>query len=176
MVKQNKSSKVRKTDEMKEKEYYETIKSKFEQLFKEKKETYLEITANKNFSNKLKSQILSNREIIFNFLKEAAPDITGFIKKDYGTEFIVIEIKNEILKLDHIYQTRKYAELFDAKFAFLVSTREIPEEIKRLSKIVFSLLSLPAYKKLVLVQFDNNSKQFVDWFEENLFENEYYWK
>jgi len=166
---QNKSSKDQKINKMKKKNYYEPIKSKFEELFKEKRKTHLEITADRHFSNKLKSQIPSNREIVFHFLKEAAPDITGFVKEYYGPGFIVIEIKDETLKLDHIYQTRKYAELFGARFAFLVSTQEIPEEIKRLSKIVFSLLSLPAYKKLVLVQFDKNANQFVDWFEEKSF-------
>jgi len=159
-----------------EKDYYEPIKKGFEELFNAKRETHLEITANKNFSNKLKEQISDYRHIIFYFLKEVAPDLSGFIRRDYGTEFIVIEVKDEVLKLDHIYQTRKYAELFDARFAFLVSTQEIPEEIKKLSKIIYSLLSLPAYKKLILVQFDKNTNRFVDWFEENPFENEYYWR
>ena len=50
--------------------------------------------------------------ITFYFLKEAAPDITGFIRKQYATEFVVVEIKRNTIKLDDIYQTRKYAELF----------------------------------------------------------------
>ena len=161
---------------MSEKDYYEPIKKRFEDLFNTKRETHLEITANENFSNMLKEQIPDSRHIIFYFLKEVAPDLSGFVRRDYGTEFIVIEVKDEVLKLDHIYQTRKYAELFDARFAFLVSTQEIPEEIKKLSKIIYSLLSLPAYKKLILVQFDKNTNRFVDWFEENPFENEHYWR
>lgn len=159
-----------------EKSYYEPIKKEFENLFSSKGEIYLEITANKTFSNKLKKEIPDHKNLIFYFLKQVAPDITGFIKRTYGTEFIVIDVKDDVIKIDHIYQVRKYVELFDARFAFLISTQEIPEEIKKLSKIVFSLLSLPAYKKLVLVQFDKDQNKFVDWFEENPFKIDYYWK
>jgi hypothetical protein len=159
-----------------EKIYYEPVKKKFEDLFGVKGKTYLEITASKTFSNKLKKEISDYKQLIFYFLDQVAPDITGFIKRTYGTEFIIIEIKDEVLKLDHIYQVRKYAELFDARFAFLVSTEEIPIEIKNLSKITYSLLSLPAYKKLILVQFDKTQNQLIDWFEENPFEIDYYWK
>jgi len=158
-----------------EKIYYGPVKKKFDELFSSKGETYLEITANKTFSNKLKKEIPDYKQLIFYFLDQVAPDITGFIKRTYGTEFIIIEVKDEVIKLDHIYQVRKYAELFDARFAFLVSTHEIPEEIKKLSKIIFPyLFALPAYRRLTLVQFDKNTNQFIDWFEENPFEKE--WK
>lgn len=162
--------------EKNEKSYYEPIKKEFENLFGSKGETYLEITANKTFSNKLKKEIPDHKNLIFYFLKQVAPDITGFIKRTYGTEFIVIDVKDEIIKIDHIYQVRKYAELFDARFAFLVSTQEIPEEIKKLSKIVYSLLSLPACKKLIFVQFDKSQNKLIGWFEENPFEIDYHWK
>jgi hypothetical protein len=161
---------------MKERDYYEPVKSAFEQLFKEKGSAYLEITADKPLSNKLKAEI-RNRDIIFSFLREARPDITGFLKKDeYSTKFIIIEIKDEAIKLDHIYQTRKYAELIDASTVFLVSTVEIPEEIKKLSHIVFTLLSLPSYKKVILCHYNDDSKQIVDWYEKNPFEDDYFWK
>lgn len=153
-----------------ERSYYVPVKEWLGQILKEKFASYhLEITANKKFSNVLKAQIDRNRDLIFHFLKEAAPDITGFVKGEYSREFIVVEIKNQPIKLDDIYQTRKYAELFDARYALLISTEEIPEEIMRLSKVCFPhLLSLPAYKKLTLVHFSNDGKNSV-WFEENPF-------
>jgi len=168
------TDKEKKEKTKKEREYYETIKVKIEEILKMKfNEFYLEITADKKFSNKLKAKISDNRHIIFYFLRDVAPDITGFIKINSFWDFIVIEIKKEVIKLDHIYQTRKYAELFDAKYGLLVSTKEIPEEIKRLSKVVSPyLLSLPAYKTLTLVHFNGKDKQFVDWFPENPFEND----
>jgi len=161
----------------KEKEYYEPIKKKFEELFKGKGEVHLEITANKKFSNKLKAQIGTNRDIIFSFLKEAAPDITGFIKREYSSDFIVVEFKKEKIKLDDIYQTRKYQELFDSKFTFLISLQTIPEEIKRLHKIVYALLYRPSiYCALVLVHYDEEINNFVEWYPENPFEKDLYWR
>jgi len=88
---------------------------------------------------------------------------------------VVIEVKNEEIKLEHIYQARKYAELFDAKFAFLISTEEIPEEIKRLARVVNYLLSLPAYRRLTLIQFSEKINALTDWCPENPFENKYFW-
>ena len=120
---------------MSEKDYYKPIKETLEKLFRSKIKgdiVYLEITAYGNFSNELKRSIPNNLNIIFTFLKgkEFAPDITGFVKKEYYSEFIVVEVKDEPIKLDHLYQIKKYAELLNAKYALLISTHEIPEEIK----------------------------------------------
>lgn len=154
-----------------EREYYKIIEEKLEQLLTTKfKSFYLEITADKKFSNKLKAEVNQYREIVFTFLKEAAPDIAGFIKTEYGSDFLVVEIKRETIKLDDIYQARKYAELFDAKYGLLVSTKEIPDEVKRLSRVVYSLLSLPAYKTLTIVHYDEESKELIQWFPKNPFE------
>jgi len=155
--------------ESNESELYEPIKTKVEEILKARSRTYhLEITAEKPFSNKLKRKISDYREIIFLFLKEVRPDITGFIE-DGLTEFIVIEIKNEPIKLDHIYQVRKYAELLDARYALLVTTEIIPDEIKRLSRVAYTLLSLPAQKRMTLAKFNWETGEFDEWFAENPF-------
>ena len=160
-------------EEMKESQYYESIKVVLQYLLKDKfKEIHLEITAQKKYSNILKSEITKHgyRDIIFRFLKEAAPDITGFIKDDFSSSFIVVEVKNEIIKLDNIYQIKKYADLFDAKYALLISIKEIPEEIKRLAKVIPALLSLNNWmKKIVLVHFNYENKELIDWYPENPF-------
>jgi len=162
---------------VKEKDLYPIIMQKFSGLFKSKGyQIHLEITADKKFSNKLKSVIPDNQQIIFYFLKEVAPDITGFFKGRYNTYLVVIEVKDEKIRLDHIYQMKKYADLFGAKFAFLVSTEEIPEEIKRLTKSIYSILSTPSpYQARVLVYFDEEAQDFRDWHPENPFTQEYYW-
>lgn len=80
-----------------------------------------------------------------------------------------MEIKAEKLKVDDIFQTRKYAELFEAKYALLVTTEEIPEEIKRLSKVVFPLLYLGSYRTFNLVHFDEEAGEFREYFPENPF-------
>src|SRR3990172_4267314 len=105
-----------------ERELYEPVKAQLERLLQSSPvEFHLEITAEKNFSNKLKAAVPQHREIILFFLKEAPPDITGFIRGQYSTDFLVVEIKPEKIKLDDIYQTKKYAELFEAKYVLLVS-------------------------------------------------------
>lgn len=162
----------KKENRKKEKEYYETIKTKLEELLKRRFVNFhLEITANKRFSNRLKAEINPNRNIIFNFLREASPDITGFIKEKYSSDFIVVEIKAGAIKLDDIYQTRKYAQLFNAKYALLISTQEIPEEIKRLAKVTHSLLSSGyGYERINLAHFDTEKEKLSGWFEKNPFE------
>ena len=131
---------------------------------------HLEITANGNFSATLKMQIPEHRDIIFTFLKEVAPDITGFVIKDHTFEFIVVEFKDTKIRLDDIYQTRKYAELFDARYALLVSTEEMPVEIIRLSSVVPYLLPIPGYGKLTLVQLSKDGKSST-WFPTSPFPN-----
>jgi len=161
-----------------EQSYYPVIKQKIFELFQSKgREIYLEITANKRFSNRIKSKIPESRQIIFSFLGDVRPDITGFIVEDIFSDFVIIEIKNERLKLGHIYQARKYADLFEAKFTFLVSSKEIPVEIERLAKVTHSLLyASTIYKSLALTHFDTETESFEDWYPENPFEKEYYWR
>jgi len=171
---------LRQDDSMKkEEEYYPIIKAKLEELLKRKtQDFYLEITANKKFSDKLKVEIRKDRDIIFQFLKEAFPDITGFIKSKYSSDFIVIEFKRERIRLDDIYQTKKYKDLFAAKFAFLVSLEPIPTEIKRLDKAMNDQIlraGLHWTFAFVLVQFDKQEKEFVEWYPENPFEKDFYW-
>lgn len=163
---------------MKEKNYYDVIKKELEKLFKDKeKGVYLEITADK-FSNKIKEQIPDGRDIIFSFLgkKGARPDITGFIKRKNSKDFIVVEIKDKEINLDHIFQLKKYAILFGAKFAFLISIKEIPPEIKKLSKATIYLLWNNALPDLTLVHFDTDTNKFAEFFKEDPFEKESYWR
>jgi hypothetical protein len=90
-----------------ERAYYESVKVWLETLLKPKTSTlHLEVTADRGFSNALQAQIDQHREIIFSFLKDARPDITGFLKSKPSSmrEFIVVEVKLTPVKLDDIYQ------------------------------------------------------------------------
>ena len=79
-----------------EKEYYPVIKTKIEELMHAKvRDVYLEITAEKNFSEKIKSKIRPERNIIFNFLKRLRPDITGFIKNKYSSDFMLLNLREK---------------------------------------------------------------------------------
>ena len=151
-----------------ERDYCESVKVWLETQLKAKTSTlHLEVTADRPFSNTLQSQIDQHREIIFSFLKDARPDITGFLKlkPDALREFIVVEVKLTPIKLDDIYQVRKYAELFHASYALLVTPHEIPERIVRLSRVVFPLLSLPGYKRVTLARLHEDGSN-VEWFSE----------
>ena len=163
----------------KEREYYERIKTELEELLKKRvgDKVYLEITASKVFSNRLKAAIPDHRDIIYLFLKEASPDLTGFIEQQYSRDFIVVEIKRDKIKLDYVYQTRKYQDLFDSKFAFLISLQPIPEEIKRLHKTAYRLLQSPSiYHTFVLAHFDEKTGSFAEWYPENPFDEDLYWR
>jgi len=163
---------------MAEKKYYKAIKDAFEQKFRPKIDNvHLEITSEGKFSSQLKSEIPRDREIIFWFLKGKgqSPDITGYVKKFYSTEFIIIEVK-ENLKLDDIYQTMKYRDLFNAKYTFLVTLNPIPEEIKRLCRVTHHILHTGnIYQFFVITYFDKKTNDFIEWFEENPFEVDLYW-
>jgi hypothetical protein len=164
-----------------EEKYYEIIKDKLEELFREKDvKAYFEITAKGTFSNALKAKIPSGGEIIFLFLKKAVPDITGFVEGSRLPGFIVVEVKGNKIELDDIYQLKKYADLFDARFAFLVSMKPIPEEIKRLSGsplfLSTKLRGGNVYQAFVLTQFDEHEGKFVEWFEKDPFAESIYWK
>jgi hypothetical protein len=165
---------------MKEQDYYEIVKLKIEALLNDRiSNVHLEITAAGKFSPKLKKEVPQSREIIFSFLKgksKAFPDITGFIKGEYITWFIIIEVKKEEINLDDIYQSMKYRDLFDSKFTFLVSLKPIKEEIKRFCRISNILIPSSIYQFFCLAEFDEKVGEFIDWFRENPFEKETYWK
>lgn len=93
---------------------------------------HLEITASGVFGEGLKEAI--RHDIIFRFLKRGgSPDLVGYIEQDFGIKhFITVEIKSEKITIKDIAQAKLYGDLFDAKYAFLVSPEPIPVEIKRL--------------------------------------------
>ncbi len=59
--------------------------------------------------------------------------------------------------------------MLDAKYALLVSTEEIPAEIKRLSNKIYPLLFSSGRERLTLVHFDEEKDDLVEWFENNPF-------
>ena len=152
-----------------ERNLYGPVKSALEVLIRGKfGNCYLEITAD-GFSDAIKRHVPQHREIIFKFLENARPDLTGFIEGEYNiTNFVVAEVKGERLKPQHIYQTRMYADLLGAKYAVLISTSQIAEELKRLCRVIPALY-FPS-GTLALTRFDAQSGALTDWHERNPFE------
>lgn len=142
------SNKKSKKSEALEKELYEPIKEYLEEAFKQKfGSCHLETTANGVFSGLLKSVI--RHDIIFSFMgKAASPDLAGFIFtgpllwsapsmiKDSPSikDFITVEIKRGKITPQDIYQAKMYGDLFSAKYALLISSEPIPEELRRLDE------------------------------------------
>ena len=161
--------------ELKEKELYGRVKSEFERLFNHKFGTvHLEITANGHFSEQLKSKV--KQDLVFTFIKRMkgsesrSPDITGFAKGNFYVEnLITIEVKNETISLWDVYQTKMYAELFNAKYGILVSTEPIPTELKNLHR-VHSILNRFMYDTyLGMVEFHSRVTEGIvhdTWFPE----------
>ena len=164
---------------MAESDFYIPIKQGLEGLFAARgRQPYLEITALKGLSERLKAKIPQHREIVFAFLKKR-PDLFGFTQGQYFDDLITVEVKERIEKLDDIYQAKLYKEVFDAKYGFLITVEPIPEEIKRLCKNTVNILrsaSDSIHRFLAIGHFDKATGQFIDWFEKDPFGEEFYWK
>lgn len=93
---------------------------------------HLEVTASGQLGEDLKDAVRHN--IIFSFLQRGtSPDLAGFIEQEYSAkDFITVEIKSEKIIIKDIAQAKLYGDLFDAKYALLISPQPIPTEIKRL--------------------------------------------
>jgi len=157
-----------------ENELYKSIKNCLQKRFRaEFLNCHLEITSNGKFSEEIKSKVPNYNDIIFSFLKKKnSPDLTGFIKEEYSTNFITVEVKNDVITLEDIYQAKRYAELFSAKYSFLISTKPIPTEIKRLcQKIPILYIMGTAYASLKLGEFDIERNDILEekWFPESPF-------
>ncbi len=128
-----------------EAKYYPIVRDWLQELLRQRLSfCHLEITAKGRFSSEMKKHIPRGREIIFHFLKQAAPDLTGFVTREQGRGFIVVEVKTTTIRLKDVSQVRGYAELFGAQWGLLLSTKEIPEEFGRLHDVasyVFSTLT-----------------------------------
>ena len=56
------------------------------------------------------------------------PDITGFVKTNASSiDIITVEVKPSNPKIRDIFQAKNYAQIFDAKYVLLISTKSIYE-------------------------------------------------
>ena len=106
------------------------------------KETHLEITATgARLSSKIE-EVLDEKAFFFIKTERASPDIMGYVIEDtslagFGIlaweerNRVVVEVKNEPVSVEDFYQAKRYGEVFDAKYAFLISNERIPEVVKR---------------------------------------------
>ena len=87
-----------------ERGYYSAVKDWLDELLKRRFGwCHLEITANGKFGSEIKAHIQQGREIIFHFLRQTAPDITGFVDRSRGSGFIVADVKIKTVTLKDAY-------------------------------------------------------------------------
>lgn len=156
-----------------EKEFYEPIRKILLNNFKTAfDDCRLWVTSEGSFPEEIKTHFHKGDEIIFSFLKKKnSPDLTGYVKliakaepessplREWFNEdvaayhFITVEIKNTRIELADIYQAKRYADLFKAKFGLLISTKPIPTEIIRLCETI-PILVTARKEKMRIGQFD----------------------
>ena len=145
------SGKTKSVRVQEEEKLYEPIKNELERIFesyvaKDKKQTYqssplpspenrdvyLEITAKRHISDILKRQFDTDALYIMK-VEEFYPDIMGFVRKEPSSpkELITVEVKAIPIKIKHIERAKTYQNIFNARYGLLVSSKGIPEEIRR---------------------------------------------
>jgi len=164
-----------------ERELYGVIRKKLIEKFVGKfDDFYLAITSEGKFPEKILSRVPQHEDIIFSFLKKKnSPDLTEFVKlvkNQWATfQFITVEIKNSTIKLEDVYQAKRYADLFRAKYGFLITTKPIPTIMKRLcNRIPILYIAGTSYEKLKLAQFNIEKNGIIEnsWFPEPPFFND----
>ena len=143
----------------KEAQFYEPIKTALWDVFSSAAlSCHLEIT-NKGLSDKLQRS-LDDFALFYIKIDRQYPDITGFVETSYGREIITVEVKQRIRKINDFFQAKRYGEVFDAKYAFLISLTQIPEQIRRFIKKRSAIYYYSYQKQLIIAQFDVTTQQF----------------
>ena len=111
------------------------------------KRNYLEIIGGKNvFPENLKKAFDDDT---LNIIRNEGiyPDLVGFIQKNSQNpkEIIIAEVKDEPITLKMVAKVKFYKEIFNAAFAFLISTKGISEERVRF------LLRKPSIKEGIII-------------------------
>lgn len=107
------------------------------------------------------------------------PDLFGFVEGPYAPDLIAAEVKDGAAKLEDIYQAKLYKDVLGARYGFLITTKPIPEEVMRLygtTPAILRSVGDSIYGFLAIGEFDKETQQVKDWFEENPFEQKGYWK
>ena len=87
---------------------------------------HLVITANGEFSEELQ-RVFDIELFAALYAEKLKPDIMGFVKKKESSkpEVITVEIKAPALTIRDVLQAKLYSDIFNAKFAFIISPQGI---------------------------------------------------
>lgn len=150
---------LKKEQKDKEEHLYEPIKNTLWDIFLSAAlDCYLEVT-DKGLSNKLQRS-LDDFALFYIKIDKQYPDITGFVKTSYGKEIITVEVKRRIRKINDFFQAKRYGEVFNAKYSFLISSDPMPEQIRRFIKKRSAIYYYSYQKQLLIAQFDETIQEF----------------
>jgi len=128
---------------------YKPIRSALENCFNPIGKCKLYITADR-IPESVK-RILTDYVVLILKTEKQLPDLLGFvsIKKGERTSRrrIVVEVKAGELRLEDIYQVKRYAEILKAKYAFLIADARFDEARRRFLKNTPAILQFHAKKK-----------------------------
>jgi hypothetical protein len=87
---------------------------------------HLIITAHGEFSDELQ-RVLDYRLFAALYAEKLKPDIMGFVRKKKSSEpeVITVEVKATALTIRDVLQAKMYSDIFNAKFAFIISPEGI---------------------------------------------------
>jgi hypothetical protein len=135
------SSQKRKIRRESEAQLYEPAKQAIAHLFREKS-CYLEISATDRQMGENVKRVLADYDLFASVVERFIPDITGYIlEANQSKSLIVVEVKPSPPRMKDIFQTKEYAEIFGAKYAFLISPHMVQEEVRRILKMKGELLT-----------------------------------
>jgi len=147
---------------------YKPIEKALHHAFEPIGKCYLEISARNSFSERLKT-VLTDFDLFINLFERYSPDIMGYVdESEYSKPLIVVEVKPSKIKIKDIFQTKQYAQVFDAKYALLISPEPLSEEIKRILKEKHEIILHHQYNKIFIGKFNEATNEFTDWYPEPL--------
>ncbi len=106
-----------------EEDYYEPIRQALLQKFKHRGKCHIEITA-KGISDEMK-RVLPKDSVFMLLQERKKPDLIGHIENIKGTykKTFIVEVKRDWLTFNGLYQTKLYADMLRASWAFLISPK-----------------------------------------------------
>jgi len=140
---------------MDEEALYQPIKDALNKVFSAFGECYLEISKT-GISEEFKKE-LDNFAIFYIRIDRQYPDIAGFLQTENAKEFITVEVKKRVSKMEDIFQAKRYAEVFNATYGFLIC-QSIDEEVKRFLKERPLICSRSRGNQIIIAQFEESSK------------------
>ncbi|PWI49518.1 hypothetical protein CEE45_01625 [Candidatus Heimdallarchaeota archaeon B3_Heim] len=139
---------------IKEEALYEPIKKALEEKFNNIGKCFLEITS-KKIEDSIK-KILDDHSVFILETEDKKPDLMGYVLVPSESGFIdkrlvVVEVKNKELKIADIYQIKMYAEVFNTRYAFLISPQGFSEARRRFLQHRF-LLHFGGVQSITIMQ------------------------